>query len=432
MQRALAYERTPGLMAPLRFFLTAPLFALAAALLLLWQGEAALQTRWAPATLALTHLLTLGFLASAMTGALMQILPVVAGVELPRPNGTAAGVHGLLAAGTALLAAAFWFSRPLLFTLALVCLSGAFGWLLAACALGLWRARAAGASPTVRTIRLALAALAATVALGAVLAAGFAWPLRLPLLILTDLHAAWGLLGWVGLLVIGVAFQVVPMFQVTPVYPPRLARWLAAVLLALLLAWSAAAWAWQDGMRMGALWIGVPLALGYAGFALFTLHLLRQRKRPKPDATTWFWRAALASLLLCALLWPLQPLLPRSLALTLGAAFIVGFGYSAVNGMLYKIVPFLVWYHLQQALEKGRRAPAVKDILPDALAQRQFVAHAVALLLLLGATLWPALLARPAALALAASSAWLGINLLRAARLYRRVRREAASALVVA
>ncbi|MGB7479845.1 MAG: permease, partial [Burkholderiaceae bacterium] len=136
MQRALAYERTPGLMAPLRFFLTAPPFALAAALLLLWQGEAALQTRWAPATLALTHLLTLGFLASAMTGALMQILPVVAGVELPRPNGTAAGVHGLLLAGTALLAAAFWFSRPLLFTLALVCLSGAFGWLLAACTLG--------------------------------------------------------------------------------------------------------------------------------------------------------------------------------------------------------------------------------------------------------------------------------------------------------
>jgi len=433
MQRALAYERTPGLLAPLRFFLSAPLFALAAALLLLWQGEAALQTRWAPVTLALTHLLTLGFLASAMIGALMQILPVVAGIVLPRPNASAAVIHALLTLGTTLLAAAFWFVEPLLFKLALPCLAGAFGWLLAAAACGLWRARRDGnANPTLRTIRLALAALAVTVMLGAALAAGFAWPLRLPLLVLTDLHAAWGLLGWVGLLVIGVAFQVVPMFQVTPVYPPPLERRLAAGLLALLAAWSVAAWVGQDGLRGGAFWLGLPLALGYAGFALTTLWLLRRRKRPKPDATTWFWRAALASLLLCALLWPLQPLLPFSVAPTLGAAFIVGFGYSAVNGMLYKIVPFLVWYHLQQALERGQRAPAVKDIVPDALAQRQFVVHAAALLLLLGATLWPALLARPAALALAGSSAWLGWNLLRAARLYRRVRHRAASALVVA
>lgn len=40
--------------------------------------------RWSPATLALTHLITLGYLAMIMLGALLQILPVVLGVPVPQ------------------------------------------------------------------------------------------------------------------------------------------------------------------------------------------------------------------------------------------------------------------------------------------------------------------------------------------------------------
>jgi len=56
MQRALSFDSTPSFSAPLRFLMTAPAFGLAAALYLLWQGEAALASRWSPTTLALTHL----------------------------------------------------------------------------------------------------------------------------------------------------------------------------------------------------------------------------------------------------------------------------------------------------------------------------------------------------------------------------------------
>lgn len=433
IQRVLAFEQAPSLMTPLRFFLAAPLFVLATAILLFWQGPSALVSRWSPVTLALTHLLTLGALAGAMIGALMQILPVVASVSLPKANTTATGVHALLVLGTAALAAAFWRSQPILFKLALICLATAFGWLLAACAIGLWRAQRSAANATVRTVRLALAALAVTVALGATLASGFAWPLPLPLLLLTDLHVAWGLLGWVGLLVVGVAFQVIPMFQVTPVYPDSLTRWLGPVLLGLLLLWSAAVLRFRDSGHWSAGTVALLLLIGYLGFTLTTLHLLGQRKRPKPDGTTWFWRASMGSLLLCAALWLLRrgdgdPQLP----LTLGVLFIVGFAWSAINGMLYKIVPFLVWYHLQHTVAPDRRAPSVKEVLPDRIALRQFVAHLAALLLLAGATLWPQALTQPAALALALSAGWLWLNLLQATRLYLRIKRSAASPLVVA
>src|SRR5690606_6819760 len=96
MQRALSFQQSPAPGVPLRFLLTAPLFVLLAALLLLGAGPSALASRWTGSALALTHLFTLGALANAMIGALMQILPVATGVSVLAPSVTARMVHGLL------------------------------------------------------------------------------------------------------------------------------------------------------------------------------------------------------------------------------------------------------------------------------------------------------------------------------------------------
>ena len=69
MQRALAYALSPAPGGSLRFLLTAPWFALLAALLLLWAGDQAFVSRWSAPTLGATHLLTLGYLSMAMAGA---------------------------------------------------------------------------------------------------------------------------------------------------------------------------------------------------------------------------------------------------------------------------------------------------------------------------------------------------------------------------
>ncbi|MDO8305560.1 MAG: hypothetical protein Q7T06_07195, partial [Herminiimonas sp.] len=81
-------------------------------------------------------------------------------------------------------------------------------------------------------------ALIITVLLGASMASAFAWQHAWPLMLLTDLHVLWGLAGWVGLLTIGIAFQVVPMFQVTPLYPIDITRVLTGALFMLLILWS--------------------------------------------------------------------------------------------------------------------------------------------------------------------------------------------------
>ena len=56
---------------------------LLAGLLLVWEGPALLASRWMPAALAAVHLITLGYLGQVMSGALLQLLPVVVGAPVP-------------------------------------------------------------------------------------------------------------------------------------------------------------------------------------------------------------------------------------------------------------------------------------------------------------------------------------------------------------
>jgi hypothetical protein len=414
MRRLLVLERSPPAALSLRFFATAPLFAMLAAALLWWQGAAAFASRWSGAALAITHLLALGVLTMVISGALMQLLPVAAGVEPPWRRRGASVLHALLCGGTLLLAAAFWWSQPVLFALALAALAPALLWMLACCALGLWRGRRQTTGAMAHGVRLALAALLPTVVLGASMAAAFARPLALPLPLstLTDLHVLWGLAGWIGLLVIAIAYQVIPMFQVTAMYPAPLARVLGRALFALLLAASAAQLA---GLPALVAPLRTALAGGFALFAGTTLVLLARRKRAAPDPTSWFWRLAMASLLAIAALW-WAPLEARAQPLLLGIVFLFGFALSAVTGMLYKIVPFLLWLDWQKQ-DLARPVASIRLVIPEPRALIQFWSHALALLMLVGATLWPALLARPAAVAVFGSALLLELNLLRAMRL---------------
>lgn len=417
MQRALAYAMSPAPDLPLRFLLTAPWFALAAALVLLWAGAGAFASRWSGATLAATHLLTLGYLSMAMLGSMLQLIPVVAGTPLaPSRIGAWFGWGGL-ALGALLLATALGANLPALFLPAAALLASAF----LALGVPLARALAAPASPAampmVRGMRIAMGALAVTVALGVALSSHMGGQLLLPLLMLADLHAAWGLVGWVAMLVVCVAFQVIPMFQSSRTYPALVTRWAGRLLSVALLAWSAA-------------WIAAPEHAAPAGaaaaaillaFAALSARLLSTRKRKDADPTTLYWRLALGSLGAAALLH----LLPggERLQLLTGVMFFGGFAMGAVNGMLYKIVPFLLWYHMQHdpRARKGD-VPSIRTILPDQAGRRQFWWHAAALVLLLGAVQWPALLARPGAAVLAVGSLLLALDLARAALRCRRIR----------
>ncbi len=409
MQRALDYALTPEPGVPLRFLLAAPWFGVLAALLLL--GDSAFVSRWSAPALGATHLLTLGYLGMAMAGSMLQLIPVVTGRAIPLGRTGAIGAWYGLALGALLLAGALGLHASFLFIPAALLLAGVFATFIAVTTLALARRPPAPAMPMVRGMRLAVAGLAVTLVLGVSLAFALGGALAAPVPVLADLHAAWGLLGWVAMLVVGVAFQVIPMFQSSLLFPAPVTRWAPWLLAALLAAWSAATLLDHAGAALAATLLCAVLA----AFAALAAVLLATRKRKDADCTTLYWRLALGSLAASTLLY-LLPSHPQA-PLEIGIVFIGGFAMGAVNGMLYKIVPFLLWYHLQNDPRAQRgQVPSIRLILPDALGRRQFWCHAVALAALLGAAWWPGWLARPAAVLLAVSSLLLALDLRRAAR----------------
>ena len=424
MTTALSLEQAPPLSVPLRFFLTAPLFGAGTAGLLLWAGPAALQSRWTPAALALTHLFALGVLSMVMCGALFQMLPVLVGVRVSRPRLWGGICHVLLAVGTASLAAGFVTGASAGFRLAALLLASGLGLFLIVIGAGLLRAPRLHDS--VRGMRWACVGLAVTLVLGTALTLGHGWDsmpiLRVPL---TDLHLSWGLLGWVATLVAVVSWQVIPMFQMTPEYPPALRSWLPAAMFVLL--------AWFGVSAMLA-WPGsslpvVGLAAALTAFALLTLRLLTQRRRTVGDVNLSFWRLGMAALIAAAVLGTAGrfglPAAGSRLALAPAVLFLAGFALSVINGMLYKIVPFLIWLHLQQRIGENPAArgniapPNMRAVIREPRARAQWWLHSTALALLVAGLAVPVLL-RPAALIWLASFAMLGYNLIAAALLYRR------------
>jgi len=418
MTAGLSFDQAPPLSVLYRFFLVAPCFGVLAGLLLTWSGGEVLASRWTPHAMALTHLFALGFMLQAMCGALFQFIPVAVGGNIWRPRLVAGAVQPMLLLGTLLLIAGWLFGDANGLAAAVPILVLGAGGLVTAVAVALWRTPATGT--TLWTMRLAIGGLAVTVLLGCLLAETMALGLALPFLALTDIHVAWGLSGWALMLLAAVSFHVVPMFQLTRPYPLWFARGFGPLLLALLLAWSAQLFIdderWTTSITLALLSIA-------SAYAAVTLWLQHTRLRKVHDATSLNFRVAMLSLLALGasgLVWLVLPqwAVDTRATIWMGVLAFGGVFVPAITGMMYKILPFVNWLHLQRLGAPMAAVPNMKKMIPAAMMVRQSQLHLLAFGLLLAAV-WQPVLTRPAGVVLAASFAWLGWNVLGAAGRYR-------------
>lgn len=383
----LSTEQAPPISIPLRFFAVAPLFLALAALVLAFDGGNPFDNLHNPALLAATHCITLGFISMAMLGAMQQLLPVVIGSTLPAPRLVAWSSQLLLVAGTLLLCFGFMLGKTGLFTFAWPLLGAAFAIFISASLFSIARAAVRNDSKTAMV--LAILALGVAVILGMLLAHGYAGGRALDYPALAAAHISTALGGWVMLLVAGVSYQVVPMFQLTPAYPKWLTASLAPVMFATLalhltaLLFEATPH-WFDLAAQNLFWLYAIV------FSSTTLVLQYRRRRSIPDATLAFFRLGMGTLLCLAFLsLALQGAsVPESLRIMAGILFIVGFTMSLIFGMLYKIVPFLVWFHLFRSATKTD-IPNMKIIIPEVWMWRHFWLHGCTLATALLSLLWP-------------------------------------------
>ncbi|MEH6471785.1 MAG: hypothetical protein V7752_11080 [Halopseudomonas sp.] len=402
----LSFDNIPPLRIPFGFFNTAPLFGILAGAVLLVE-PAALESRWHPAMLAIVHLLTLGFAANIMLGALCQVMPVVGSKAIPINYRQALIVRIGVGAGALLLAGFFVFYLPLLAYGAVLMLTLGLGLFVSLLALALIKARPAGV--TIVAIRFAALSVLITLIAGGLLLWWRVSPGSAPaLLINTDQHAIWGTLGWGMLLVIGVSFQVIPMFHVAPDFPRWATRGLPILLFSLLLINNL-----TQGSIAAASAIGINIVIII--FCAIAALTLRRRKRKLVDYTVRFWQLGLGCIaltMLIAIISKVVPTLSAQLPLTrlLGVLFGMGGIISIILGMLQKIIPFLIYLHLQRACltrpEMLLQLPNMKQLVPTVRSRKQWQLHLGCLTGLLAA-LWLPVLTPLAALLMLADFGWL-------------------------
>ncbi len=409
--RGLSLDQAPPISVILRFFLTIPVFGLIAAAAILYT-DADMLLQWdTPRTVAIVHLLMLGIAAMAMVGALFQMLPVIAGASIAEPRYHARWIHILMVLGIILLSASFYFNYYVMMHPAVPLLVGSLGFVIF---LMLAKLRAVqNKTPSVKGMMISIASLGLGLLFALALTAIFMdIDIGLDPMVLRSIHIHFMLIGWIGVLVMAVAFQVIEMFYVTPPYPKEMRDFFPAAVFVLLLLFALISYLMPEAAAL----MDILLAFIFFSFAAMTLKRLTQRKRPIADATVWMWRTAMVSLALSSILAVLSNFLYTEPLVSASALLFGYFVLSVIFAMSYKIVPFLVWFHLNA---KGvMECPMMGDIIPAKRAMLHLWIHWG--LLASGA----ALMVTPYAwkivgVILAAESMLYGANLMRATKKYQ-------------
>lgn len=86
-----------------------------------------------------------------------------------------------------------------------------------------------------------------------------------------------------------------------------------------------------------------------------------------------FWQIGLTNLLLSILLLYLYFFSSNEkFAFLFGIVYLIGFGVSITTGMMYKIVPFLVWYHKYSSKVGLEKVPMLKEMFNENYAEYGF------------------------------------------------------------
>ena len=295
-----------------------------------------------PRVAGTTHLFTLGWITTSIMGALYQLLPVTLdrSIRWPRVAGVTLWVHapGLLA-----FVAGLVFQRPALTVVGASLLAA--GLLTFAANLIATLAGARRRDLTWWALAFAATYLVLTVLIGWALAANLRWPyMGAARLVALGTHLHVALVGWVMLVVVGIAHRLLPMFLLTHGADERPARWAVGLLAtgtALLFALHHAPWPWVRR---------VPAALLLAGAVAFLLQaraFYAKRQRPVVDVPLRLAAAALGVIGAAAALGAVLSVAGFArpgLATAYVAALVLGISLF-VAAHYYKIVPFLVWMH---------------------------------------------------------------------------------------
>jgi len=335
MYQGLSTQQAPKIAVPLRFFLTAPIFGILIAIVFFIYPTEVIFDRYSPISVGVIHLFTLGVLAMTMFGALQQMLPVLAGAVIKKSDLFANIVHTNLTFGTLAMSGGFMFSSSLFLSVGSFMLTMAFGVFFFVLTKLLFQVKYV--TTTVNAMKIFSLVGIITALLGLYLLSSHTLSNVSSIHYdIVNIHIAFGVFGFATILVMGVAFQVIPMFYVARDFPKSIQEKFPRVVFGMLVLFAIFTILKQDTNLILAILSLIAIIFGYFG-----LVSLNNRKRPVFDVTLWYWKFSLYSLIVSQILF-----IFFDNYMLMSIVFILGFLYSLLQGMIYKIIPFLSWFHL--------------------------------------------------------------------------------------
>lgn len=322
-----------------------------------------------PKILSITHIATLGFITMIIFGAMFQLVPVVLEVKLFSTL-LAEIQFWIYLAGVMGLVYKFWyFGSELSFTLPAILLNAAmfiFAFNIIASMIKVKNWNITGTFLAAAIFWLIVTAIA-----GILLTVNLDHPyIKINHLQYLKLHANVAFIGWVTMVIMGVSFKLIPMFTLSHGYELTLARWAFALINFGLLGINWIMHYADTGIYN--LIFGIAITIGLILYLFQILIIIKRRIRKKLDVGLKFSAVSFVMLGISTLLGFSFLFFDyenyTNLTLIYGFMIIVSYISTLIVGQMYKIVPFLVWYHKYSSKVGIEKVPMLKDMFNEKLA----------------------------------------------------------------
>ena len=367
--QGLSLQQAPPVWVPFRFFISAPIFGILISLVFFIFPFAELSNQYSPKAIGTVHLFTLGILTMIIFGAMQQMMPVLAGAIIKRPRLFANIVHPSLVLGTLFMSFSFILDIRFLLHIGVLFLSISFLTFFALAIKLLFKVEFL--TSTVKAMRLFSIAGILTFFFGLFLAIShISMNFDFFYYSFVNMHILFGLFGFALLIIMGVSFQVIPMFYVAHDFPKYIQNKVPLIIFFFILLSSLFLYFEVDFLILKIIFVCLIIL-----FAYFGLKSLNNRRRPVFDVTLWYWKFSLSMLVLSQIIWLFDIFLTNYI---LAIVFAFGFLYSLLQGMVYKIIPFLAWFHLNS---KGYfKLPTIREFIDEKNIKINFFIHALSII----------------------------------------------------
>ncbi|MFN3404626.1 MAG: hypothetical protein ACK40G_11060 [Cytophagaceae bacterium] len=361
-------HKLPSMSLVIPYFVFSSISFLAAAILIYISSESFCIHYFHPKLLAITHMLVLGFITSVIFGALFQMFPVIFNITI-KSELLGKLTFVCLSLGTCIMVYCFWiFKTGMLFQLGggLVLLS------FILFSINFFKSAESSGEASIESefISSSVIWLLLTGLVGLLLVINFTYPfIHSSHLEILKIHAHFGIVGWILLLVMGVSAKLVPMFVIAKSQKPQLLRYtyylvnIGLIFVSLTVYFELSAWL--------TLFFIIMIIGGILLFLTFIFQSFKTGVRKNLGPELRLTLISFYILIFClpiALVFPLKlftNIQVMQLAVVYGLLILLGFSGALILGQSLKIFPFILWMHIHQRYSGKKKIPLPKELVSE-------------------------------------------------------------------